>query len=232
MVDREFRVISALAATNVPVAKPRLYCEDASLIGSEFFIMDYVAGRIFWDPSLPQLTAAERRAIYRAMASVLARLHSVDLVATGLSDYGKPGNYFARQITRWSSQYEAAKTEPLPAMDALMAWLPQNIPADTSVALVHGDYPIDNMIFHPTEPRVLAVLGSYRPWATRWPTSRTAAWGITSMRRSARRWPRSPLIAAAASRASASSWPSTARSPAFRRSSICAFTWRFRCSAA
>jgi aminoglycoside phosphotransferase (APT) family kinase protein len=135
-----------------------LYCDDKNVIGSEFFVMEYVAGRIFWDPTLPKLEPAERRAIFREKASVLARLHKVDIAARGLSDYGKPGNYFARQIGRWSSQYEAAKTDPIPAMDELMRWLPEHVPSDTSVALVHGDYRLDNMIFHPTEPRVLAVL--------------------------------------------------------------------------
>jgi len=158
MVDREYRVLKALAGTNVPVAKPRLYCEDRAIVGSEFFVMDYVEGRIFWDPRLPQLPAAERRAIYHELARVLAELHRVDVAAVGLSDYGKPANYFARQVARWASQYEAAKTDPLPEMDSLLAYLQANIPADDSVALVHGDFRLDNMIFHPTEPRVLALL--------------------------------------------------------------------------
>lgn len=158
MVDREYRVLNALSKTDVPVARPRLYCEDRAIIGSEFFVMDYVAGRIFWDPTLPALPAAERRAIYREMSRVLACLHKVDPAAVGLGDYGKPGNYFARQVARWASQYEAAKTDPLPEMDSLHTYLQANIPSDVSVALVHGDFRLDNMIFHPTEPRVLAVL--------------------------------------------------------------------------
>jgi aminoglycoside phosphotransferase (APT) family kinase protein len=158
MIDREYRVLRALADSDVPVPKARLYCDDASVIGAEFFLMDYVPGRVFWDPTLPQLTAAERAAIYREMVRVLACLHRVDYAALGLSDYGKPGNYFARQIKRWSQQYEAARTEPLAAMDALMRWLPENVPADDTTTLVHGDFRLDNMIFHPTEPRVLGVL--------------------------------------------------------------------------
>lgn len=158
MVDREYRVLNALSKTDVPVACPRLYCEDRAVIGSEFFVMDYVAGRIFWDPSLPQVAPVERRAIYKEMARVLAALHCVDYAGVGLADYGKPGNYFQRQISRWGSQYEAAKTDPLPEMDSLLAYLQANVPSDVSVALVHGDFRLDNMIFHPTEPRVLAVL--------------------------------------------------------------------------
>jgi aminoglycoside phosphotransferase (APT) family kinase protein len=158
MVDREFRVISALHGSGVPVAKPILYCDDASVIGTEFFIMEYVAGRIFWDPTFPQLSAAERRTLYAEMARVLAELHKVDYEARGLGSYGKAGNYFARQIKRWSAQYVASVTEPIPAMDALMEWLPAHVPPDDKTTLVHGDYRFDNMVFHPTEPRVLAVL--------------------------------------------------------------------------
>jgi aminoglycoside phosphotransferase (APT) family kinase protein len=158
MVDREHRVLSALSQTDVPVATPRLFCADPAIIGSEFFVMDYVSGRIFWDPGLPQLTAAERRPLYKEMARVLAALHKVDFEKVGLGTYGKPGNYFERQISRWASQYEAAKTDPLPEMDSLLEYLKANVPSDVSVSLVHGDYRLDNMIFHPTEPRVLAVL--------------------------------------------------------------------------
>jgi aminoglycoside phosphotransferase (APT) family kinase protein len=158
MVDREHRVLSALSQTDVPVAQPRLFCADTAIIGSEFFVMDYVAGRIFWDAGLPQLVAAERRPLYKEMARVLASLHNVDYAKVGLSDYGKPGNYFERQISRWASQYEAAKTDPLPEMDSLLTYLKANVPGDASVSLVHGDYRLDNMIFHPSEPRVLAVL--------------------------------------------------------------------------
>jgi aminoglycoside phosphotransferase (APT) family kinase protein len=158
MVDREYRVLRALHGSGVPVAKPIWYCDDASIIGTEFFVMEYVAGRIFWDPTLPQLAAAERRALYAEMARVLAVLHGVDYAARGLKEYGKAGNYFARQIRRWSEQYVASKTEAIPAMDALMEWLPAHMPADETTTLVHGDYRFDNMVFHPTEPRVLAVL--------------------------------------------------------------------------
>jgi len=158
MVDREFRVISALHGSGVPVARPVLYCEDPSVIGTEFFVMEYVTGRIFWDPTLPQLAAAERRALYAEMIRVLAELHKVDYQARGLGDYGKPGNYFARQIKRWSDQYVASVTEPIPAMDELMKWLPANVPPGDVTTIVHGDYRLDNMMFHPTEPRVLAVL--------------------------------------------------------------------------
>lgn len=158
MVDREYRVLRALAGSAVPVAGALLHCQDTSVVGSEFFVMEYVTGRIFWDPALPQLSAAERRPVYQELARVLAALHTVDITAPGLADYGKPGNYFERQIKRWSSQYEAAKTDPLPEMDSLLAYLQGNIPSDVSVSLVHGDFRLDNMIFHPTEPRVLAVL--------------------------------------------------------------------------
>jgi aminoglycoside phosphotransferase (APT) family kinase protein len=158
MVDREFRVLSALVDTDVPVARPVVFCAETSVIGTEFFVMEYVQGRIFWDPLLPELTAAERGAVYREMARVLSALHAVDYRARGLGDYGKPGNYFARQIKRWSEQYVAAQTEPVPSMDALMAWLPRHVPQDDTTSLVHGDFRLDNMIFHPSEPRVLAVL--------------------------------------------------------------------------
>ena len=158
MIEREYRIMQALSATQVPVPVVRHYCQDSAVIGSEFFVMDYVPGRIFWDPTLPQLEAMERRAVYAEMARVLARLHRVDYAELGLSDYGKAGNYFARQIKRWSQQYEAARTDTLEAMDALMRWLPDNVPADDTTSLVHGDYRLDNMIFHPTEPRIIALL--------------------------------------------------------------------------
>ncbi len=158
MIEREYRVYRALESSEVPVPRPLLYCKDASVIGTEFFVMDYVAGRIFWDPALPNVEASERRAIYSEMVRVLAALHCVDYAACGLADYGKPGNYFARQLKRWTEQYRAAQTETLPAMDALSRWLPAHLPSDDTTTLVHGDFRLDNMIFHPTEPRVLAVL--------------------------------------------------------------------------
>jgi aminoglycoside phosphotransferase (APT) family kinase protein len=158
MIDREYRIMRALAESEVPVPTVHLYCADPTVIGGEFFIMDYVPGRIFWDPTLPQLPAAQRRDVYREMTRVLACLHRVDPAALGLADYGKAGNYFARQIKRWSQQYEAARTEELPAMDELVRWLPQNVPDDETTSLVHGDFRLDNMIFHPSEARILAIL--------------------------------------------------------------------------
>jgi aminoglycoside phosphotransferase (APT) family kinase protein len=128
------------------------------VIGTAFFVMDYVDGRIFWDQSLPGISREERGALYDEMNRVIALLHSTDYAAIGLADYGKPGNYFARQIRRWSDQYRASETEPIPAMDNLLAWLPDNIPGVDETSIVHGDFRLDNMIFHPTEPRVLAVL--------------------------------------------------------------------------
>ncbi len=158
-VDREFRVISALAATDVPVAKAYHLCEDDNVIGNMFYIMGFVDGRIFWDPALPDIKVPDRTAMYDEMNRVLAALHSVDIDAVGLSDFGKPGNYFERQVGRWTTQYLAAETETIEPMDTLMRWLPENMPADDGqVALVHGDYRLDNMIFHPTEPRILAIV--------------------------------------------------------------------------
>lgn len=157
-VDREYRVITALAATDVPVPRTYCLCTDETVIGSMFFVMEDVAGRVLWDPQLPGMTREERRAIFTEMNRVIVALHGVDYAAMGLADYGKPGNYFARQIDRWSKQYKASETEPIPAMDRLIEWLPGNIPAGDETALVHGDFRLDNMIFHPTEPRVLAVL--------------------------------------------------------------------------
>ena len=157
-VDREYRVITALAQSDVPVAKGYALCEDESVIGTAFYVMDYVEGRILWDPALPGLQPAERTAIFDEMNRVIAALHSVDYAAAGLADYGKPGNYFSRQIDRWSKQYRASETEKIEAMDNLMAWLPANIPAGDETAIVHGDYRLDNVIFHPCEPRILAVL--------------------------------------------------------------------------
>ena len=158
-VDREFRVISALAATDVPVAKAYHLCEDDNVIGSMFYIMGFVEGRIFWDPALPDIRVADRTAMYDEMNRVLAALHSVDVDAVGLSDFGKPGNYFERQVGRWTTQYLAAETETIDPMDTLMRWLPEHMPADDGqVALVHGDYRLDNMIFHPTESRILAIV--------------------------------------------------------------------------
>lgn len=159
-IEREYRVMHALADTDVPVAKMLALCEDESVIGRAFFVMEFVDGRVLWDQSLPGMTQAERAAVYDEMNRVIAALHSVDVTAAGLADYGKPGNYFARQIGRWSKQYLASETEPIDAMQRLIEWLPEHMPADTSVrtSVVHGDYRLDNLIFHPNEPRVLAVL--------------------------------------------------------------------------
>jgi aminoglycoside phosphotransferase (APT) family kinase protein len=157
-VDREFRVLTALHGTAVPVARPLALCTDPAVIGSMFYVMEHVAGRIFWDQSLPGLAPAERGAIYDSMNATIAALHHLDFQALGLADYGRPGNYFARQVARWTKQYRASETEPIEAMDRLIEWLPAHIPPRERPALVHGDFRIDNLIFHPTEPRVLAVL--------------------------------------------------------------------------
>jgi aminoglycoside phosphotransferase (APT) family kinase protein len=157
-VDREYRVITALGGTDVPVARSYALCLDEGVIGTAFYIMDYVEGRVFWDPTLPELAPAQRGAVYDAMNDVIARLHKVDYAKIGLADFGKPGNYFGRQIDRWTKQYRASETETIEAMDRLIAWLPQNLPPDDETAIVHGDFRLDNIIFHPTEPRILAVL--------------------------------------------------------------------------
>ncbi len=157
-VDREYRVMTALADTGVPVPMTYALCTDESVAGTWFYLMDYVEGRIFWEPSLPGLERAERAAIYDALNAVLARLHSVDYEALGLSDFGKPGNYIGRQIARWSQQYRASETEPIAAMDRLIEWLPANIPPGEETTIVHGDYRLDNIVFHSSAPRILAVL--------------------------------------------------------------------------
>jgi len=157
-VDREFRVIKALADTDVPVAKAHALCEDDAVIGTAFYVMEYVAGRVFWDPRLPDLDPVQRAAVHDEINRVVAALHSVDYAAVGLGDYGRSGEYIARQVARWSKQYQASETEKIEAMDNLIAWLPANIPAGDETSIVHGDYRIDNVIFHPDEPRILAVL--------------------------------------------------------------------------
>ncbi len=157
-IDREFRVISALWKTDVPVARAYVLCQDPAVIGTDFYLMDFVEGRVFRVQTLPPLAPSERRAIYLTMVDTLAKLHNVDYRAVGLEDYGRVGGYLARQVTRWSQQYEASKTDDLPAMDKLIAWLPQHIPADDKTTIAHGDYRLENLIFHPTEPRVLAVI--------------------------------------------------------------------------
>ena len=157
-VDREYRVMKALAGSGVPVPPALLLCEDASVVGTPFFIMGCVDGRVFRQPHLPGVTAGDRAAMYADMADVLARLHGVDVAAIGLSEYGKPGNYYARQLGRWGQQYVAAKTGEIPSMDRLMEWLPAHIPPGDETAIVHGDYRVENLIFHPTDPRIVAIV--------------------------------------------------------------------------
>jgi aminoglycoside phosphotransferase (APT) family kinase protein len=157
-VDREYRVITALYGTGVPVAKTFCLCEDESVIGTMFYIMDCVEGRVLWDPALPGMQNAQRAAYYNELNRVIAALHGVDYRKVGLAEYGKPGNYIERQISRWTKQYRASETERIEAMENLIAWLPQNVPAGDETTIVHGDYRLDNVIFHPTEPRILAVL--------------------------------------------------------------------------
>jgi aminoglycoside phosphotransferase (APT) family kinase protein len=157
-VDREFRVMRALRDTEVPVARMYALCEDESVIGTSFFVMGFVEGRIFWDVQLPGLDPAERRGIYDELARVLAAIHNVDIDAVGLSDYGRPGAYVARQVKRWTQQYLASQTSDVAEMNTLIEWLAANIPDDEATSLVHGDYRLDNLIFHPTEPRALAVI--------------------------------------------------------------------------
>ncbi|HEX3808452.1 MAG TPA: phosphotransferase family protein [Rhizomicrobium sp.] len=157
-VDREYRIIAALHPTGFPVAKPYVLCEDDSVIGTAFYVMDCVEGRIIWEPTLPGMTPKERAAIYDAENETLARLHMLDYEKLGLSDFGKPGNYIARQISRWTKQYVASETESISEMNKLMEWLPAHVPPGERSSIVHGDYRLDNMILHPTEPKVLAVL--------------------------------------------------------------------------
>ncbi len=157
-VDREFKVISALNATDVPVAKAYALCEDDAVIGQTFYIMEFLEGRVFRDVALPDLPPEERRAIYDAMNDALAKLHGVDYAAVGLSDYGRVGGYITRQVRRWSQQYEASKTDEIPEMDKLTAWLNDNMPDDSLTTIAHGDFRLENLIYHPTEPRVLAVV--------------------------------------------------------------------------
>jgi aminoglycoside phosphotransferase (APT) family kinase protein len=157
-VDREYRVMKALAGTDVPV--PRMYglCEDDSVVGTTFYVMEFVDGRIFRDLQLHDLTRAERAAVYDSMNDALAKLHNVDHRAVGLEDFGKPGNYFDRQIGRWTKQYQAAETEHVASMENLIAWLPAHVPSDDSTAIAHGDFRLENSIYHAAEPRMLAIL--------------------------------------------------------------------------
>jgi aminoglycoside phosphotransferase (APT) family kinase protein len=161
-IEREFRVMGALHGTGVPVARMHALCEDESVIGRAFYVMECVEGRVMWDQSLPDMSREQRGAIYDEMNRVMAALHKVKPSDIGLDGYGKPGNYFERQIGRWSKQYLASITQPIVEMDRLIEWLPQNIPAmaqdESLVSVVHGDYRLDNLMFHASEPRVLAVL--------------------------------------------------------------------------
>ena len=161
-IEREFAVMRGLHGTDVPVARMHALCEDESVIGRAFYIMEFVEGRVLWDQTLPGMTPAERGAHYDELNRVIAALHKVDCAARGLADYGKPGNYFERQIGRWSKQYLASVTQPIAEMDRLIEWLPTHMPAsardDGLTAIVHGDYRLDNVIFHPSQPRILAVL--------------------------------------------------------------------------
>ena len=157
-VDREYRVISALYAADFPVPRPYVLCEDEEIVGTIFFIMEYVEGRIFWELDLPDSDPGERSEIYEHANQTIADLHNFDYEKIGLADFGKSGNYFARQISRWSKQYAASETNEITAMNRLIEWLPGNIPVDESATVVHGDYRLDNMIIHPAEPRIIAVL--------------------------------------------------------------------------
>ena len=157
-IDREFRAISAMREVGIPVARPILLCEDDAVIGQAFYIMGFADGRVFRDLRLPGMAGGERAAVYDAMNDTLARLHAVDFRAAGLEGFGREGGYVARQIKRWSEQYVASKTDDLATMDRLMAWLPANLPARDETTVVHGDFRLENMIFHPTEARVLAIV--------------------------------------------------------------------------
>ena len=161
-IEREFRVMAALQGSAVPVPKMLLLCEDEAVIGRAFYVMEFMQGRVLWNQSLPDFNNDGRAAIYDEMNRVIAALHNVDVQSVGLGSFGKPGNYFERQIGRWGKQYQASITDPIEAMAKLMEWLPANIPAsardDSQVSVVHGDFRLDNMMFHATEPRVIGVL--------------------------------------------------------------------------
>ncbi|HTO08830.1 MAG TPA: phosphotransferase [Myxococcota bacterium] len=157
-VDREYRVLSALQGSGVPVPRTHALCTDDSVIGTWFYVMECVEGRVFWEPHLPDQSKRERFAIYDSLCEVLARLHALDPERLGLEDYGRPGNYFTRQISRWSKQYYASVEAPQPEMDRLAEWLPRSIPPGDDTSIIHGDFKLDNVIIHPSEPRVVAVL--------------------------------------------------------------------------
>ena len=158
-IDREYRVLQALYPSGVPVPRPILYCDDPLVLGTPFYLMERVEGRVFSDCALPDLALSERPAIWMGLAEALAALHNVDPVSVGLGDYGRPGNYFERQIARWTKQWQASANAPIPDLDALAEWLPAHLPADDGAAsLAHGDFRLGNLMFHPTEPRVVAIL--------------------------------------------------------------------------
>ncbi len=157
-VDREFRVLAALRDTDVPVPRVHALCEDPAVIGSSFHVMDFVPGRIFWDPRLPGLGRDERAALFDALNDGIARLHRLDPLAVGLQGFGRPGGYMARQVSRWSRQYLASETEEIPAMNRLIEWLPRHLPPEGDTRIVHGDYRLDNIVFDPREPRIAAIL--------------------------------------------------------------------------
>jgi aminoglycoside phosphotransferase (APT) family kinase protein len=157
-VEREYRVLAALAGSGVPVARVHGLCEEASVIGSVFYVMDFVEGRIFWDQRLPGFARAERARMFESLNEAIARLHLIDPAAIGLADFGRPGNYMERQISRWSKQYLASETQELPVMRRLIDWLPRHLPPEDETRIVHGDYRMDNVVFHPAEPRVAAIL--------------------------------------------------------------------------
>ncbi len=157
-VEREYRVMTALGGQGFPVPKTYSLCEDESVIGTAFFLMDFVEGRIFWDSSLPDVAIADRAPLFNALINTLADLHMIDHEAAGLGDYGKPGNYFERQVGRWSKQYKGAETGTIEEMNRLIEWLPTAVPSDDATTVVHGDFRFDNAIMHPSEPKTLAVL--------------------------------------------------------------------------
>ncbi len=157
-IDREFQVLKALEGTEVPVPSALLFCEDRSIIGTPFYVMERLDGRVFHDCTLPDIPPDQRRAMYASVAEAMAALHRVDPADVGLANFGKPGDYFARQVGRWSRQWQASRTREDAAMDELIAWLPQNIPQEDAQSIVHGDFRIGNMMFHPREPRVIAIL--------------------------------------------------------------------------
>ena len=157
-VDREYRVISAFNKTHVPVPKAYLHCEDESLLGTEFFVMEFINGSVIWDPDIPHGTNSDRTQIYESMNKTIKKLHKVDPIKIGLEDFGKPGNYVGRQVARWSKQYELSETEKIPAMDNLIEWLPKNLPSEQPTRLVHGDFSLTNVIVNNDSNEIASIL--------------------------------------------------------------------------